>query len=451
MGGGGILAMPGLLLQTIRYEYFAENSLVSTIGYIALGINFTAARLVSAVLGTLTIYVAYRAGKALSGARLGLIFSFLLAIEPWHVQISRYGDSEHVLSPLQFLLALWLLAEALDGGRLFHYVCAALALGLGWVVYSPNQAGLLVLALFALYKVASRPSILRRDTWRPAVAFAVLLFLSSTPIRSFVQNGRVYPNFRTGYDGERPVLGAERVRTMTAMAAGQLFVSADDPWFGKPGGGLGFVEEALFLPGVLLALGGLFLKRRRDLAVLVVLGLPISLVPGILAPDPSFRRFFLTATIILLMAAAVLDEGAGAARGAGITPRVLGGIAALAGLLCAALNAYAYFRVVHVDTEESCRFPFVMTNLARPLLGKEFVFVVVPDPGEETSPVLQVRRARRARTAEREGAGGRRAVRARHVPECLLPSRRAAAHRRQMPPSGRRGNRAGATEILRRP
>jgi hypothetical protein len=165
-------------------------------------------------------------------------------------------------------------------------------------VYSPNQAGLLVLALFALYKVASRPSILRRDTWRPAVALAVLLFLSSSPIRSFVQNGRVYPNFRTGYDGERPTFEAERVRTMTAMAGRQLFVSADDPWFSKPGGGLAFPEAALFLPGALLALGGLFLKRRRDLAVVILLGLPISVIPGVLAPDPSFRRFFLTATVI---------------------------------------------------------------------------------------------------------------------------------------------------------
>src|SRR5262249_21231452 len=152
------------------------------------------------VLGLLSVYVAYRLGRAFSGQRLGLVFSLFLALEPWHVQISRYGDSEHVLSPLQFLLAFWLLQEALEGGKLRHYVGAAVAIGLAWFVYSPNQAGLLLAALFALYKVAARPSLFRRDTWKPAVAVAVLLLVSSAPLRGIVETGRVVPNFRTGYD-----------------------------------------------------------------------------------------------------------------------------------------------------------------------------------------------------------------------------------------------------------
>jgi 4-amino-4-deoxy-L-arabinose transferase-like glycosyltransferase len=79
---------------------------VAAVGFELFGVTLTVTRLVSAALGVLTILVAYRLGRALDGVRLGLVFSLLLAISPWHVTISRYGTQEHVLPPLQFLLSL---------------------------------------------------------------------------------------------------------------------------------------------------------------------------------------------------------------------------------------------------------------------------------------------------------------------------------------------------------
>ena len=387
---GGARAVPGFLLGTLADPTFPLYVGASAAGYPLFGIGLTAARATSAFLGTVTIVVAYLAGTALASRRLGLTFAFLLALSPWHVTISRYPDTEHILSPLHFLLVVWLLASAYRRGRWRDYLALAGTLALGWYVYSVNHAVPLLVALFGLYKLVTTPSLLRRDGWKMAAAAAVFAAVGFAPLRAFVESGRLAPNFRTGYDAHRIDLSdASRLRTMLAGAGTQLFREVGDPWFGKPGGGLGQLEAALFVPAAVLALAGLRSRRTRDAAVLVLLALPVSLLPGVLSPEVTFRRFFLTATVILLMGSCVLVRWAKEARAAGLGRRALTALVLGAVTLQLAAGVGTYFREVRVENEESCRFAGETAKIARDTAGSEFLLVVVPEPAEEFADYLR--------------------------------------------------------------
>ena len=126
----------GIASNALVHEQWGFISLVAAIGFKLFGVSLTVTRLVSAALGTLTIYVAYRLGRALDGIQLGLVFSFLLAVSPWHITISRYGDQEHAISPLQFLLSLLFVALAVKGGKVSDVLLAGVFTSVTWYIYA---------------------------------------------------------------------------------------------------------------------------------------------------------------------------------------------------------------------------------------------------------------------------------------------------------------------------
>jgi len=67
------------------------------------GLGEFAVRLPAALIGTATVYVLYLLGSAVAGRGTGLLAALLLAISPWHVQISRYAER----SPLLALCFCW--------------------------------------------------------------------------------------------------------------------------------------------------------------------------------------------------------------------------------------------------------------------------------------------------------------------------------------------------------
>jgi hypothetical protein len=165
---------------------------------------------------------------------------------------------------------------------------------------------------------------------------------------------------------------------MTRATLRELFVTVDDPWFVKPGGGLSVTEKALFIPGILLCFAGVFVRTLRWPSVLVLAGLPLSLLPGILAPDPSFRRVYLTAILALLLAAVVLIRGLDGLHAAGVSSVLLRGSGAALAAVLVLVNAHVTFDVAQVVAEDSCRFDTAMSRELRKVLGTEFVYVYVP-------------------------------------------------------------------------
>ena len=64
------------------------------------GINVWTIRLPQAIIGCMCIPAIYGLGKELLDTRMGLLFAFLLAINPWHIQQSRFGLESSLVSAM---------------------------------------------------------------------------------------------------------------------------------------------------------------------------------------------------------------------------------------------------------------------------------------------------------------------------------------------------------------
>ncbi|MDP6700549.1 MAG: glycosyltransferase family 39 protein [Candidatus Latescibacteria bacterium] len=115
------------------------------------GLGEFAVRLPAALIGTATVYVLYLLGAAVAGRGTGLLAALLLAISPWHVQVSRYAERSPLLA-LCFclgLLFLWRWRER--GGR--DLAWSALCFGLCFYTYAAARvfAPLFVAGVVLLY------------------------------------------------------------------------------------------------------------------------------------------------------------------------------------------------------------------------------------------------------------------------------------------------------------
>lgn len=95
-----------------------------TVPFVALfGLNELAVRLPSVIAGTLTVLLTYFLVKELFNAspfasRLSLFAPFLLAISPWHMQLSRAGFEANI-ALLFVVLGIWLVLTAREKPRMY--------------------------------------------------------------------------------------------------------------------------------------------------------------------------------------------------------------------------------------------------------------------------------------------------------------------------------------------
>ena len=393
--------------RILRDDHFGLMSILAAFGFEGLGVGFLSARLLSALAGTLTIAAAYFMGRALEDGRTGLLFAFLMAVSPWHITVSRYSDLEHVLCPLQLILALGLYGAAIRTSRVSYYALAAVALGFSWYVYAPNQVLPLIVALHLGATLTVRRGLSRRDWWNLGVFALLFAATASGPIRGLL-GGHLSTTIEKGAPmSSVPFHDFPRDARMLVAATRQLFVRADDAWFSKPGGGLSLTEACLLLPGLLLYASGLRRPARRSTSALLLLAVPLSMIPGILAPDDSLRRFYPTMTLALFVAAAMLSRSVEAARRAGLPPRAVAG-AGLAFLIAvAAVNADVYFNRSLIWTEDSAAFLTETAKRVKESFGKEFVYVCVPSrpEGDDYSKYARFATYHEQLELARQGAG----------------------------------------------
>lgn len=368
--------------ETVLNDQFGFDALVSSLGFHLFGVGLTPSRLTCALLGTLTILVAWWVGSLAGGRRLGLIFAFLLALSPWHISISRYGDAEHVLSPLQLLLVLAFYLEARTTGSVVSMIGGGAILASGWLIYASNQVTPLIVFLLVVVSALLEPERFRRDAGKWALGAAVFALLSWAPLAAFARQGSFLPNLRTGYGAEGPALwDAGKRMALLGGIARELFVQGTDPWFSRPGGSLGLVPAVLLVPGLLLCATSLRRGAYREASRIVLVSLPLTLLPGLFAPDVSFRRLFLLAVIVLFLAAVVLTRIVDGLVRRGLPAPVLRGAGAGVAALLFVLTTHLYFQNVHAEAEENSRLQEAVAARVRHSLGEVYV-VIALFPGQ---------------------------------------------------------------------
>jgi hypothetical protein len=393
------------LVAVVIHDQHGPDALVTAVGFSLFGVTLVITQLVTAALGVLTVLAAYRFGRTLANWRTGLLLAMLLAVSPWHLSISRYADAEHVLAPLLAFVALTCLVRALDSHRAVDAAAAGALLGVSWYVYAPAQILPLLAAMVTLVHA------LRGRPWRRrgalALALGVVTFsaISVPAMLDFAERGRLVP-IRSSYEEDKglALFRPSRVAALAGKELEEAFVRTDDPWFEHDGGGLGAVEAALLLPALVLVAAWLRDDRFRDRSVLILLGLALSLLPAVLAPDESFRRLFLFATFALVLAAVLLGRTLEGAEAGVPRPLIAGGLA-VAAFALAAVNTHVYFDTVDLHESSAHLYHREMAELVNRELGHEFVTIVAASASDAADHERYIALAGYERLQALEGKG----------------------------------------------
>jgi mannosyltransferase len=256
------------------------------------------------LVGTLTVPVGYAIGRQLSGRRVGLILTGLLAFDPMLIWYSQEARS-YALLVLFGALSFLFFVRALDTRRgrdlAFWAVASALALGSHYF------------AFFAVGIEAAWLAVALRDRWRvllPALGLVAAVGASLLPLIAAQTN----PD-HIGWI-EESGLGSRFLQTGVSFLIGETgHVIAEPPrvhYALLPALGVGIAAL------VLLAIGSRRERRGGLLGLAVGLGvLALAGVAALLGKDYVVERNLLPA-LVPLAAVVALGLGAGRARLAGV-------------------------------------------------------------------------------------------------------------------------------------
>lgn len=141
-----------------------------------LGRSALAIRLVSAVLGTLTIVAAFLLARALFSTRVGLLAAAITVGTFWAVNLSRIGFRTVAL-PLLLALTFWQLWIGIRSQKKMHFILAGLLWGLSFYTYLSARFTIFLLLVFGIYWLLTRqPGINIRQAAIFLLAAGVILF-----------------------------------------------------------------------------------------------------------------------------------------------------------------------------------------------------------------------------------------------------------------------------------
>jgi 4-amino-4-deoxy-L-arabinose transferase-like glycosyltransferase len=271
-------------------------------------------RLPSAVVGTLTVPLAWWLGRELFRTQLGsaarrsidqelrgqvagLGAALILAILYWHLSFSRIG-MEPILVPFFATLAFAALARGLnlqDAGQQPHamFVVAGLALGGSLYTYKAGYFVPILAALFVAYAAVAERGFLRRHG-RGLLVVALVALIVTAPIGVYFAS---HPANFLQRPASVAVVGGENTPANFGQALldnlprvlGMFFVRGDaNPRSNLPGRpALDPFLALLFLIGLARALFGL----RRPLTALSLLWLGVMVLPTLVTEHaPHFGR-----------------------------------------------------------------------------------------------------------------------------------------------------------------
>ena len=287
---------------------------------------FVVARVSTAVVGTLAVWLVYLAGARLADRRVGLLAAALMAVAFLPVFYSHLALNDvPTLAPIA--LSLWGTAGVLRRGRGRDYALAGLGLGLACA--TKYTGGIVLLPLLGAAATRLGRGGARHAVRGLAIAGLVAIgaFLVANPFAVLD-----YPTFRDGLDHQASAAEDELGKLGLTQDSGQLYYLWTLTW------GLGWVPLAAAAAGALAML----VLDRRLAAVLVPA--PIAYVLFMGTQERFFGRWLLPAFpgVCLIAAWAIVRLAAAAGRRAPqLSPALyaLGALLALGQGLVYALHA----------------------------------------------------------------------------------------------------------------
>lgn len=272
-------------------------------------------RFTSVVVGTATVALAFALGRALYGRTVGLVAAALLAVQYWHLTVSRNGYPNILIPPLEALSALFLWRAWRGPGRRWgDWALGGAFAGLVLYTYLAARFWPVFLVVFLLYAVIvdRRKAVLSAPGIVVAAAAAGLVF---APLGlHFARHPEDFLERANQVLAWRQLSGSDLLATYASNAWLTLrgFVAGGDPrWhFNLPG-------RAVFQPWLAVALVvglAVCLRRWRDVRyALPVLWVLVMILPGVLTLElqPAGQRVFGVFPAIVFVPAIGLAWAAG--------------------------------------------------------------------------------------------------------------------------------------------
>ncbi len=141
----------------VHFKAYGEYKLPAQIyasipGVAIFGLNELGVRITPVLYGTLTVLVMFFLGRALFESELvGLISAFLLAISPWHIQLTR-ASFESSFATFWIVLAIWFLVKGFSEKKWF--VFSMIPFGISVFTYNSARifTPLFLLTIFLIYR-----------------------------------------------------------------------------------------------------------------------------------------------------------------------------------------------------------------------------------------------------------------------------------------------------------
>ena len=364
-----------------------------------LGKSIVTIRLLSALLGTLTVPAFYMLARRLFPGGPAVAATILLAGSRWHLTFSRVGFTG-ILGPLVEILAVLALMRAFGSGRRRDYLAFGVAVGVGLQTYYAFNLFPAVLAVAAAAllwggsKHEARPDprrVVRGLVWSAlaaAVLLAPLAVYASRHFQTFLERSSTVAIWNPAHHLSVPSALWDNCKAHLLMFN---FQGDANPRHNLPGHPLLTAIE-----GVLLVLGtGFALGRgRRWPQAFLLAWLAVMLLPGILtieAPQAYRTIGALPAVFLLIAQAFQALVGVAAGRGPG-PPRgwLLGLSFAALAVAAAAQNAFTYFEFQVRDCDAWTAFEASNAAVARAAAAAPPGFTIWVDPVFYHQPVLDV-------------------------------------------------------------
>jgi SAM-dependent methyltransferase/4-amino-4-deoxy-L-arabinose transferase-like glycosyltransferase len=356
-----------------------------------LGRTALAIRLLSPLVGALTVPALYLVGRRLYSPAVGLVAAILLAGAHVHLHYSRLGMT-NIWDPLLLLTALGLLYAAWQSGRRTTWVLAGLAAGFNAYFFTASHLlPIILLALFLFLLLTDRRALWQQRT-NILIAAAVAL-VALWPQYSFYNNN---PGIYLGRANELGILqngwlareAAATGENIVAIFGRQWWQSAlafnagvdTSPSYNSGMPMLLSLPALLFSLGVLLAL--IRLRQFRYTLLLVWLLVTVLFAGALLENPPASHRLLIAmpaATLLAGLALAYLGQQVW--REAGFDQRyLLPALAFLAVLLVAGdlLFYFGRYRNENRFSDRNTEVAYQMSNYLNDLDGDWTAFFYGP-------------------------------------------------------------------------
>ena len=177
------------------------------------GTTMAGGRMLSVIIGTLTILLTFLLGRSLGGRRFGWVSAFFMAFSAYHIHYSRLASNQ-IFDPFIGTCVFWLIQKAVDKqttgkseSSVYAWGMAGVVAGFGWYAYFGARWVTFLLGLVIILRWVFHRNFIRQH------AKGILMFVLAWIIITLPLLGWYY---------EHPSSLTERFRAVSVFASGWL-------------------------------------------------------------------------------------------------------------------------------------------------------------------------------------------------------------------------------------